>query len=117
MNETNGDRTISIEAPTAVTGPDLLMPSWADADFRGVQVGPMEAADRLSLHFYRREFDCRDGTVYPDAWREPLMRLVMVLEAARFHCGLPLAVLSGYRTPRSTQTHPCLLYTSPSPRD
>ena len=85
MSETNGNSAQQI-------------PTWADADYRGVQNGSVKATDRLSLHFYRREFDCKDGTPYPDEWRERLFRLVMILEAARFHVGVPMAVLSGFRT-------------------
>mgnify|MGYP003657509138 CR=1 FL=1 len=59
----------------------------------------------ISAHFSRSEFACGDGTPYPAAWEEELVRLCGVLEAVRSVAGsgrpgdTRCVVTSGYRTP------------------
>lgn len=51
--------------------------------------------ERLSRHFWRDEFDCRDGTE-----ASPSRELIKRLEKLRSICGgKPLVIVSGYRTP------------------
>lgn len=46
------------------------------------------------------EFDCKDGSPYPDAWIQDRLRpLVGTLDVIREEWGSPLTVISGYRTP------------------
>jgi uncharacterized protein YcbK (DUF882 family) len=61
----------------------------------------MAAADRaITAHFRLKEFDCRDGTPYPEAWiADRLLPLCEALETLRAIIARPLVVQSGYRTP------------------
>ena len=54
-----------------------------------------------SAHLTWRELACRDGTPYPEAWRETrAVELAETFEALRHSCGdRPLDVGCGYRTP------------------
>ena len=56
---------------------------------------------QITFHFNQNEFDCHDGTPYPDEWvDERLIPLCNQLEVIRHACGdRPLTILSGYRTP------------------
>jgi uncharacterized protein YcbK (DUF882 family) len=54
---------------------------------------------RLSLYFFSEEFACHDGTEVPPALQGNLQRLVDTLTAIRHAVGVPLAVISGYRSP------------------
>ncbi len=56
-----------------------------------------------SRWFHVAEFDCHDGTPYPEAWEDRLERLCYVLDAIRSAWGGPLRVVSGYRTPAWNQ--------------
>lgn len=55
----------------------------------------MASDRRLSAHFLRSEFDCRDGTL-----ANPSSLLISRLEVLRGICGgRPLNIVSGYRSP------------------
>ncbi len=54
---------------------------------------------RLSAYFTSEEFDCHDGTAVPDHFLGNLVRLAETLTHIRLAAGVPLAVISGYRTP------------------
>lgn len=53
---------------------------------------------RLSAYFDSSEFDCHDGTEVPDELMGNLVRLGEALTYIRLNAGVPLAVISGYRT-------------------
>ena len=93
MSESNGNGT-----PAAPPVSSIVKPSWADGDFRKRYVPEAAQEERLSAHFFRHEFDCRDGTPYPSEYKDRLMRLVVILEAVRSRFGVPIGILSGYRT-------------------
>lgn len=53
----------------------------------------------VSPHFASHEFDCHDGTLWPEWARPRLHRLVQgMLEPLRTEFG-PVTIVSGYRTP------------------
>ncbi len=53
---------------------------------------------QLTRHFRRTEFDCHDGTPYPQEWIQlRLMKLCTALERIRLITG-PIKITSGYRT-------------------
>lgn len=54
---------------------------------------------QLSEHFILEEFNCHDGTPYPEQWIESRLKpLVKDLETIRSNVGRPLIITSGYRT-------------------
>lgn len=53
---------------------------------------------KLSEHFNREEFDCRDGTTVPYGLMKNLSVLIANLEVLRTRLGEPIRVNSGYRT-------------------
>lgn len=53
----------------------------------------------VTEHFKYSEFSCHDGTEYPFAWTDRLLKLCQQLEKIRVKCGLPITITSGYRTP------------------
>ena len=54
----------------------------------------------ITPHFSLEEFSCHDGTPYPEEWRDDrLVDLAGMLEAIRVAAGVPITILSGYRTP------------------
>ncbi len=53
----------------------------------------------VTPHFRWSEFACKDGTGVPDEFRRNTERLAKNLETIRAHLGgLPVTVISGYRT-------------------
>jgi uncharacterized protein YcbK (DUF882 family) len=55
---------------------------------------------KVTDHFAAAEFACRDGRLYPDAWIEDRLRpLCNTLEVIRAAIGLPIVIVSGYRSP------------------
>lgn len=53
-----------------------------------------------SPHLSWAELACKDGTAYPVEWRETRAKaLAEAFEALRAAVGLPLTILSAYRTP------------------
>lgn len=55
---------------------------------------------RLTPNFRTEEFDCKDGTSYPESWIiTRLMPLVADLEIIRTKLEQPIIITSGYRTP------------------
>jgi uncharacterized protein YcbK (DUF882 family) len=56
--------------------------------------------DGPSAHLSWAELACKDGTPYPEEWRQSrAVALAHLFEAIRTACGdVPLTVLSGYRT-------------------
>ncbi len=54
---------------------------------------------KITPHFSRQEFDCQDGSSYPDEWiTSRLKPLCEALELIREQLGKPLIISSGYRT-------------------
>lgn len=54
---------------------------------------------KITDHFIRQEFDCRDGTEYPSKWiQERLVPLCNALEIIRHASGGTIHIISGYRT-------------------
>lgn len=55
---------------------------------------------KITDNFKRIEFDCHDGTPYPEEWIESRLKpLCQALEAIRAYAGnLPITINSGYRT-------------------
>lgn len=62
---------------------------------------PADRRRRPSRHLFWSELACKDGTAYPDAWRESRgIPLAAEFEAIRAELGhRPITVLSAYRTP------------------
>lgn len=55
---------------------------------------------KITEHFSLHEFDCSDGTPYPENWIKPRLELLCEnLEIIREALGEPMIVTSGYRTP------------------
>lgn len=55
---------------------------------------------KLSRNFWKSEFDCKDGTPYPEEWIEDrLLPLVKALQKIRTASGSPIHITSAYRTP------------------
>lgn len=55
---------------------------------------------KLTLHFKSEEFDCKDGTPYPEKWiSSRLLPLTIDLEVIRTYLQVPIRITSGYRTP------------------
>lgn len=55
---------------------------------------------KISEHFNREEFDCKDGTPVPSEYCPNVVNLANELEIIREALGVPLLILSGYRTPK-----------------
>lgn len=54
---------------------------------------------KVTEHFIREEFDCKDGTKYPKEWIETRLKfLCEQLEILRREIGFPLHIISGFRT-------------------
>lgn len=54
----------------------------------------------ITPHFRVSEFDCKDGTPYPQEWiEERLQPLANALERIRSRLGEPINIVSGYRSP------------------
>lgn len=55
---------------------------------------------KITEHFIREEFDCKDGTPYPEEWIEKKLKpLCKALEKIRIFLGdKPIHITSGYRT-------------------
>jgi hypothetical protein len=57
-------------------------------------------SDGPSPHLTWAELQCKDGTPYPEVWRDTrAVQLADAFEAVRAAVGQPLVVLSGYRSP------------------
>ena len=53
----------------------------------------------VTLHFKSTEFDCKDGTAYPEEWLPRLVTLCVCLEQIRHELGgQPMTIISGFRT-------------------
>ena len=53
----------------------------------------------ITLHFKSSEFDCKDGTAYPEEWFPRLVTLCVCLEQIRHELGgKPMTIISGFRT-------------------
>ena len=54
---------------------------------------------KITEHFRTEEFDCKDGTPYPEKWiSSRLMPLALDLEIIRSQIQVPIRINSGYRT-------------------
>jgi len=72
---------------------DAAVTDADDTDPIGVVVWP-------GVYFQVDDFDCHDGTPYPQQWINlRLIPLVRVCDTIRLHWGGPVRVVSGYRTP------------------
>lgn len=59
---------------------------------------------KITENFFRKEFDCHDGTAYPEEWIESrLGPLCEALEQLRARIAGPIMITSGYRTPSHNQ--------------
>ncbi|QDP51311.1 MAG: putative peptidase M15 [Prokaryotic dsDNA virus sp.] len=56
-------------------------------------------SNKLSKNFKKSEFKCRDGTKVPERLMENLEELVENLQIIRDFIGVPMHIISGYRTP------------------
>lgn len=54
--------------------------------------------EQITTHFFREEFDCKDGTPVPHILRSNLLDLCINLEVLRKEFGEPILITSGYRT-------------------
>ena len=54
---------------------------------------------KLTENFSKREFDCKDGTTTPDDLMDNLRKLAENLQKIRDEIGIPIRVMSGYRSP------------------
>jgi uncharacterized protein YcbK (DUF882 family) len=57
----------------------------------------------MTTSFVDEEFECHDGTDVPSHLMANLQRLCDVLQAIRNEVGVPLNIISGYRTPGYNQ--------------
>ena len=55
---------------------------------------------RLEKNFKLSEFKCRDGSNVPDEFMENVQELARNLQVLRDHLGVPIRVISGYRSPK-----------------
>lgn len=55
--------------------------------------------DKITEHFTREEFDCKDGRKVPQSLRDSLKELCDNLEILRKEVGRPIVITSGFRTP------------------
>jgi uncharacterized protein YcbK (DUF882 family) len=55
---------------------------------------------RLEKNFKLSEFKCKDGTDVPEDLMENIRELAKNLQVLREHLGLPIKVISGYRSPK-----------------
>lgn len=53
----------------------------------------------ITPNFKREEFNCKDGTPYPEAFLPDLQKLCNVLEVIRSQLASPITITSGYRSP------------------
>ena len=54
---------------------------------------------KVTEHFSIEEFDCHDGTKYPQEWIDNRLKILCIeLELIRSFWGRPVKILSGYRT-------------------
>ena len=53
----------------------------------------------LTKNFSLREFRCRDGSEIPTEYMDNVRLLAKNLQVLRDHIGLPIRVISGYRSP------------------
>ena len=55
---------------------------------------------KITDHFHSAEFSSRCGRLYPDFWLQDRLRLLCnQLEVIRAAIGLPIVIVSGYRSP------------------
>jgi len=54
---------------------------------------------KLEENFSLSEFRCKDGTDVPEEYMENVKKLAKNLQVLREHLGLPIRIISGYRTP------------------
>jgi uncharacterized protein YcbK (DUF882 family) len=57
-------------------------------------------SNQMSKNFKKSEFKCRDGTSVPDEYMDNLEELVQNLQIIRDHIGVPMHIISGYRSPK-----------------
>lgn len=55
---------------------------------------------KLTKNFNRIEFDSKDGTPVPESLMENIGELAEQLQILRDEIGVPIHIISGYRTPR-----------------
>ena len=55
---------------------------------------------QLTKNFNLSEFRCKDGTDVPDEYMENVEKLATNLQVLRDHIGMPIVVISGYRSPK-----------------
>ena len=57
-------------------------------------------SEQVSKNFKKREFRCRDGSDVPKHLMKNLEELVENLQIIRDHIGVPMRIISGYRSPK-----------------
>ena len=55
---------------------------------------------RLEKNFKLSEFKCKDNTEVPEVYMENVRELAKNLQVLREHLGIPIRVISGYRSPK-----------------
>jgi len=55
---------------------------------------------KLTPNFSLHEFSCRDSTVVPEEFMENVQQLAENLQVLRDEIGIPIRVISGYRSPK-----------------
>lgn len=53
---------------------------------------------QLTPHFKLSEFDCKNGERVPPGLQPNTLKLALALEELRAYLGLPITIMSGYRT-------------------
>tara|TARA_Y100000004_G_scaffold186043_2_gene237023 strand:- start:2096 stop:2494 length:399 start_codon:yes stop_codon:yes gene_type:complete len=54
---------------------------------------------KLTENFSKQEFDCKDGTTTPEDLMDNLNKLAKNLQKIREEIGIPIRIMSGYRSP------------------
>jgi uncharacterized protein YcbK (DUF882 family) len=54
---------------------------------------------KLTENFSKQEFDCKDGTTTPEDLMDNLNKLAKNLQKIRERIGIPIRIMSGYRSP------------------
>lgn len=69
---------------------------WFQRDFEKAE---KERLGQLSKNFHRKEFDSKDGSKFPMAYKYNLIKLATNIQVIRDDLNAPIAISSGYRSP------------------
>lgn len=56
--------------------------------------------EQLTKNFHRKEFDCKNGDMVPEEYKNNLIELATNLQVLRDYVGKPIVINSGYRSPK-----------------